>query len=559
MTQISPVFVRRRARLAQIVSVAHRYGLADWAARADGLGVTDRIARRLAEPELVGLSTGARLRGALTELGTTWIKFGQMLSLRADLVGDEIAAELERLHHEVPPDPPGVARALVEAELGRPIDELFASFDEEPFASGSVAQVHRATLHDGTEVAVKVLHHGTADEVLGDLELMRALAHYLESRDPDLARFRPTAVVGEFEQMLRAAIDLREELRNLEQFRANFADDPDVVIPAPHRDHSSAQVLTMDFVAGPAVTDRAAVEAAGWDVDELVARIADVYLVMVFRDGLYHADPHPRNLVLCGPTKFAMLDFGDVGRVSRPRRRQLQSIAIAVGSRDAAGVADVVIEMTSPPPGTDLERVRADLEAWLERYLRVDVADLDMLAILESGLRVMHDHRLRLPADLSLMFRVLARLQGLAHALDSDVQVATMLQPYVGSLVLEQADPVELARRMGRAAHRWERLLSTLPDDLRALVAQARSGELGVDVRVRDVDRQIDHLVDGLVASASVLASSQLLSRRTQPTVAGVSVPGLVAAAIAAITWRRLAAKRSGHRGIIARSRRLLR
>ena len=231
------------------------------------MGPVESLVSRAVSPEEKEASDGERLRGALTELGTTYIKFGQMLSLRPDVVGEDIASELSKLQATVPPTRPVSAERNAEAQLGRPVAELFGSFDAEPFASGSVAQVHRATLVDGTAVAVKVLHDGADVKVGEDLELMQALAAYLEEEDPELAQLRPTILVGEFAGMMDAAIDLRQELANLQRFRANFADEPDVVIPTPYPDLSRQKVLTMAMISGHPFTDRASVEAAGWDVE----------------------------------------------------------------------------------------------------------------------------------------------------------------------------------------------------------------------------------------------------------------------------------------------------
>ena len=552
--------VRHRDRLREIGEVVARFGLADWVSRSKGLdevtSMTGLVTRK-ADPMLATMSQGERLRGALVELGTTWVKFGQMLSLRSDLVGDEVARELTKLQAEVPADPPGVARACVEAELGGSTDELYASFEVEPFASGSVAQVHHATLTDGTEVVVKVVHDGADRKVLEDLDLMRAVARYVESNDPELAQFRPTILVDEFAQMMQSAVDLSQELDNLQRFTANFAGEPDVVIPTGYPDRSSRRVLTMSLIQGTTLEDRGTIEATGWDVDTLVKRATELYLEMIFRDGIYHADPHPGNFLLPDGEHMAILDFGDVGRLSTQRRLQLESLVIAVVAKDVDELTDVILELTSPPPGVDLPKLRSDIDAWMNRYLLAGVAQLDMAGIVNSGMALMHTHRLVLPADLALLFRVLLRLQGLGRGIDADVQVAELLRPYVEQMASERFDPRRMVHRAARTARSWEHLVADLPEELHAILEQIRTGDLGVDFRIHDSDGGIDRIVDGLLASASVLASAQLLSRRAGPTIGGVSLPGLVAVGVGVITWQRLAAKRAGRRSMLSRARRL--
>ena len=415
MPGLPAALVRHHERLDEIGEVFTKYGFAAWVQRGSGLAsarVMEGLIDRYVDPEIVAMSDGERLRRALTELGTTWIKFGQMLSLRPDVVGDDVAGELAKLQAAVPPDPTGVAQLLVERELGGSVSDLYRAFDPDPMASGSVAQVHRATLHDGTAVVVKVLHDGVEHRVLEDLELMEGIAAYLEHEDPGLAQLRPTVIVGEFSQMLHDAIDLSKELQNLQRFALNFVDEPDIVIPTPYPELSRRRVLTMSLISGAPFTDRAAVEATGWDVEALVRRAADVYLEMIFRDSLYHADPQPGNLLLPDGSHIA------IPRLRRCRARLFDAQAPARrlgdcrGTHDLDGLIDVIVEVTTPSPTVDMNRLRSQIDAWLNRYLLIGVGHLDMAGIINTGMQLLHDNGLVLPADLSLLFRVMLRAPG---------------------------------------------------------------------------------------------------------------------------------------------------
>ncbi|MFF1878986.1 ABC1 kinase family protein [Leifsonia sp. NPDC058230] len=558
MSDVAGVMVRQRHRISEIARVLRRYGFARLAANAaaatgESGSARASFAERNADPALVQMSAGARLRSALSELGTTWIKFGQMLSLRPDIVGVDVADELSKLQAAVPADAPGLAEKRVAGALGMPVADAFATFESDPMASGSVAQVHRAILDDGTPVAVKVLHDGAEERVVSDLELMSALATFAEANDPELARFSPTTLVAEFDTMMRAAIDLTQELDSLKTFRANFAEEPDVLIPKPYPERSAKQVLTMELMTGRPFADRAALERDGWDVDALSRRASDIYLEMVFRDGIYHADPHPGNFLLPDPEHIAILDFGDVGRLTGARKEQLEDLLLAVSKRSVDGVTDAVIEITDAPADVDVNALRGDIDLWLSRYLKGSVADLDTSGMLRSGSALLRKHRLTFPSDLALLFRVLLRLQGLGQRLGTSQSITDLLEPYLRRMTLERLDPRRLAHRLVRATKSWERLLTSLPDDVRKVFGQLRAGTVAVDFKVHDTDGSVPQLVDGILASASILAASQLLSRKTGPLIAGVSVPGAVSVAVGVVTWHRLQMKRPGYRKTVTR------
>jgi ubiquinone biosynthesis protein len=541
--------------------VLGRYGfarLADDAGAALDTGLRATLVTRIADPDLAALSSGQRLRGALSELGTTWIKFGQMLSLHPDLVGNDVAAELAQLQSSVPPDPPGSAESTIKAELDVEVGEAFGTFEATPMASASVAQVHRASLKDGTPVVVKVVHRGAQAKVLDDLELMRALAGFLEDHDEALAAYSPTVLVEEFDTMMRAAIDLRQELGNLQLFTANFADEHDVVIPTPDPELSSTSVLTMSLLTGTKVAGRDSVIATGWDVDDLVRRASNIYLEMVFRDGVYHADPHPGNFLLLDAQHLAILDFGDIGHLSGPRKNQLEALLMAVGSRDVDEITDIVIDITHAPADIDTDRLSGQIETWLSRYLGGSVADLDFVGMVNSGMQIMHSNRLTFPSDLGLLFRVFVQLQGLGSSVGAKVSLTELLQPYWEQMMLDRLNPVSVGRRALRTLRGWERLLATAPTKLRPILRQLQDGTIGVEFRIHDADGVTDRLIDGILAAASILASAELIGRRTGPRIRDVSIPGAVAATVGVVTWQRLIANRAGHRSSLSRIRQLI-
>jgi ubiquinone biosynthesis protein len=328
-------------------------------------------------------------------------------------------------------------------------------------------------------------------------------------------------------------------------------------MPTPYPELSRRRVLTMSLISGAPFADRASVEATGWNVDELVRRAAEIYLEMIFRDSLYHADPQPGNLLIPDGTHIAILDFGDVGRISSIRRRQLEDLVIAAGTNDVDGFIDVIVEITTPPPTVDMNKLRSQIDVWLNRNLLIGVGHLDMAAIVTTGMQLLHQNGLVLPADLSLLFRVMLELQGLGRDLGTEVRVTELLQPYMKRLLAERFDPRRLARHAGRTMRGWDRVAASLPGDIEDIVQQVRAGRLAIDFRVHDADGAVDHLVDGLVAAASVLGSAQLLSRRTGPTVGSISLPGLVAAGVGMVTWQRLVRRRRERKTWVSRAREL--
>src|SRR5947207_10475065 len=327
LTEI-PQLARNLGRLVEIGRTLVKYGLADGLARLDYRFVR-RIARGTEIARLSAFTPEARIRLVLTDLGTTFIKFGQVLSTRRDVIGPVLGDELAQLQANVPGDPYPVTKATIEEELGRPLVELFPEFEQTPLASASIGQVHRATLHDGRKVVVKVQHPGIARRVANDLAILSELASLAEQFLPDLRPYRPVALVAEFQRVLTRELDFRRELRHLQMFRGQFAADPCVRFPEPYPAFSTGRVLTMEYLDGVAFTGIEKVAAAGGDPEELARRGARIFLEMIFRDGLFHADPHPGNVLYmpatepCPNGSIGLLDVGMVGRLDARLRERI--------------------------------------------------------------------------------------------------------------------------------------------------------------------------------------------------------------------------------------------
>ncbi|MEN8235398.1 MAG: AarF/UbiB family protein [Actinomycetota bacterium] len=540
--------VHNSKRVGQIISTIAHYGYASWVTG----GMPDQFrsaASHIGDRSLLEMSDGERLRHICLDLGTTFIKIGQLLSTRSDLVGEEIASELASLQGHVPPDPPDVIRATLESELGRPIEEVFTEFNDEPLGSASIAQVHAAQLIDGTEVVVKIQHAGVRDLIEKDLDILEALAVLVEAHDDELALYRPVAVASQLRRSLLAEIDFNLEAANLSRFRENFADEPDVVIPEPYLEASSGAALTMSFLEGAPLSD--VISDLGEKADTFARRGAEIYIEMVFRDSMFHADPHPGNIVMMDGDRVGFLDFGKVGRIDDDLSDLIDDIVIAALSRDLDGLSDGIIRICDAPPTLDRGALRSDLGDWIDRYISVGAANIDMSGAADAADKILRRHRLFMPPDVVLLMRTLVQLQGMLVETGVDVTIQEVLEPYAAMIAARQFAPKRLLRGARRTARDYERLIETFPVDAAAILEGIRRGLIEIPLDVRGLDRSVNRLVYAAITATLFAGSSRLWSSKVPPTIGGVSVPGAVGTIAAGAFAIRLlrAAHRAGGLG----------
>ncbi len=535
---------RNAKRVGEIVGVLAKYGLSDWATHLH----YDWIQERLRSPEgqsIAELTTGERLRLAFTELGTTFIKLGQMLSTRPDLVGPEVARELTRLQTRVPADAFETIRDTIESDLKRPLEAMFLEFETEPIAAASIAQVHGARLPSGEEVVVKVQRRGIADKIMPDLEILAGLAELAEKHVPQARPYQPSAVVRRFRRSLLRELDFTTERRNLEEFARRFADDETVHFPGTHADTCSRRVLTMERLDGILGNNAEGLAASGEDLDEFARRGARMYLQMIFRDGFYHADPHPGNLMLLPGGVVGVLDCGMTGRIDEELSEAIEEVVMTLVDRRSADLADIVLRIGSTPPGIPRDQLQADLGDFVSDYAGRSVHDLDLSGALESILEIVRRYRITLPPAFSLLLRTLVELEGTAQRLSPAFSLAEVLVPYYGTLVRQRLAPRRILGRFRQVYRHWERFFDVLPRDLAEVLARVRDGSFQVHLDHRHLDPVINRLVMGVVTAALFLGSTMLWSTKAAPVVGNISVFGGAGYAVSLyFAWRLLRAIR---------------
>lgn len=516
---------RNARRAGEILAVLTKYGLADWAKGLHLAWIQDRL-RSPEGQRISDLSTGERLRLAFTELGTTFIKLGQVLSTRPDLVGPEVARELSHLQTGTPADPFETVRQVIETELGEPIEALFAEFEPEPVASASIAQAHGARLPSGEEVIVKVQHAGIAEKIFADLEILAGLAELAEKHVPQAHQYQPAAVVRHFRRTLLRELDFTSERRNLEEFTRHFADDDTVHFPSAFPEVSSRRVLTMERLDGILGNDAEGLASSDAELDEFARRGAQMYLQMIFRDGFYHADPHPGNLMLLPGGVVGVLDCGMTGRIDEGLSHAIEELLMAVVDRNSSDLAETVLRVGSAPVGVPRDRLQADLADFVADYAGQSIQDLDLSGALNSILEIVRRYHITLPPALSLLLRTLVELEGTAQQLSPTFSLAEVLRPFYATLLRQRLSPKRMLGRLHHAYRHWERFIETLPRDLSEVLDRVRDGTFHVHLDHRHLDPVINRLVLGIVTAALFLGSSLLWSTKAPPVIAGVSIFG---------------------------------
>ncbi|MBB5036954.1 ABC1 kinase family protein [Prosthecobacter dejongeii] len=539
---------RHAKRLGEIAAVLGKYGLADLFGGFDYPWLNNRL--RSADGQVLSdLTTPARVRMAMTELGTTFIKLGQMLSTRPDLVGAEMANELAELQSNVPAEPVESAHAILLEDLGQPAEELFAEFADIPLAAASIAQVYKARLHTGEHVVVKIRRSGIEAKSTTDLEIVQAMAELLEKHSPALRPYQPVAIVRQFRKALLREMDFTYEKRNIEEFTRNFADEANVRIPAVYADLCSSQIITMEHLQGVPGTDIEALRRSGENLAEFARRGANMYLEMVFRDGFYHADPHPGNLMLLPGCVVGVIDCGQVGRIDDELRDEVESLLLAIVENDSSQVTEQVLRLGSVPPDFNRERLRGDLDEFMADFVGHPLSDINVGHALTSLIEIIRRYHITLPPPLAVLLKTLIVLEGTSRRFSPEVSLAELMQPFCQRMILRRLSPTRLVRRARRTYRDWDRLLSALPRDLTDLLARFRDGTLTVHLDHRHLDPIINRLVLGVLTAAIFLGSSQLWSSNAKPLLWGVSVFGALGYMISVyLGWRLLRAiRKSGN------------
>lgn len=536
-----PQLYRNANRWREIVSVLSKYQLAGWLGRFE-LPIATNLLKDSEGAAISRISHEARVRRAMEELGPAFIKLGQVLSTRPDLVGAALADELVLLQSSAPEDKGDWIRSTIEADLCGTLEECFAEFEMQPVASASIGQVHRARLNDGRLVAVKVRHEHIQEQAAVDTDILIGLASLAE-RLPELKNYRPTAIATEFQRTLLRELDFSHERRRLEQFGEYFCKSDDVCVPAPIPELCSSRVLTAEWLEGRKVSDPE-LRSNGADLELVARRGAQAFLTMVFEHGVYHADPHPGNLIVLPGDRVGLIDFGMVGRLGDRMREDLEDMISAVVNNDSQMLTTVVTKVGSTPTDLDEAALGMDVADFVDHYGSQPISGLDLSGALHELIGIIRRHQIVLPASLAMLLKLMIMLEGTSRKLSPDFSLIEILAPLQRRALVRRFSPVRQARRMRRLFFETERLAETLPRRLGNLLEQVQSGRFDVHLDHRGLEPSVNRLVLGMMTSALFLGSSLMVSHGVMPIriwpLEGTSAPGLAGVVLSAMLGLRL-------------------
>lgn len=517
-----PHLFRNARRWTEILAILSKFGLADWLSRLN----IDFVKDRLKAPDgaaLARLSQAERIRLAIIALGPAFIKFGQLLSTRPDVVGVTLANELAKLQADVPGDPFEDIRQVIEKERGSRLEDLFMRFDREPIASASIGQVHLAQLSGGQEVVVKVQHTGITRVIETDLDILAGLAHLAE-RVEEFRPYQPRALVAEMSQTMMKELDFRRELRNLQHFAMAFRNSPIVAIPEAMPELSGERVLVMERMSGFKLGDlvhseNGFCEGAPDHAERpaIAKRGAELYLEMIFENGRYHGDPHPGNVMILRDSRIGLIDFGMVGRISESLREDIESLLMAMVNRDVPLLVSIVRRIGSCPEDLDEASLGNDIADFTGHFATQSMATFNMSSALNEFVSIVRRYHVMLPGEAAMLIKVLVQLEGTGRLLDPQFSLMEIMKPFHRKLLIRRMSPIRQARKFRRLMMQVEQLMETLPASITSILQQVQRGKFDVHLDHRRLGPSVNRLVLGMMTSALFLGSSWLLSNKVPP------------------------------------------
>ncbi|MDP3028699.1 MAG: AarF/UbiB family protein [Deltaproteobacteria bacterium] len=544
-------------RYGHIATVFIRYGFGDLLDRLKARYYVPwrrRLSRKERE-EIRRLSTPERVRLAFEELGPTFIKFGQILSSRPDLLTQDFIREFSKLQDKVPPFPFGAAKHIIESQLGRPLAELFESFEEMPVAAASLSQVHKAKTKTGDEVAVKVQRPGIESTIETDIRILYDLATLAERRLPETRHYEPVRIIDEFARTIRRELDFVREGRNIDRARKYFAGDETVYIPRVYRELTASKVVTMEYIHGIKISDLEQLQAAGLDRKTIAINGANLILKEVFECRFFHADPHPGNLFVLENNVIAPVDFGMIGMLDEETAHQMATILMAVVDKDVDSLVDALLAIGLTPEPIDRINFRLELSDFLERYYEVPLKELNIGVIMDELMDIIRRYRLRLPSDMVMMIKALVINEGVGRMLYPEFNIVEHARPYARELLIRRMEPSRWLKEVSKTVREAAVFLKKLPSDAGEILSKVKKDELtiqfqhrGLEKFIRELDRSSNRLSFAVVIAALIIGSSLIFQTGFGPRLFGYPLLGLAGFLLASILgiWLLIGILRSG-------------
>ena len=534
---------RHMQRYRQILTVLFRYGFGDLVnilKIEQYIEIGFQMISRKRREKIERLTRAERVRMALAELGPTFIKMGQILSTRPDLLPVGFIRELGKLQDHVPSFEYAKAKKIVEMELNGPINEVFEYFDEVPMASASIGQVHRARLADGEEVVVKIQRPDIRKTVEVDLEIILHLAILMEKHLKDMEVHRPTLIVEEFARSLEKELDYLVEVSHQERFAAQFFNDSNVYVPKVYREASTSRILTMEYISGIKASEIPLLEEADLDRREIARRGFDLIMNQIFVHGFFHADPHPGNIFILPDNVICYLDFGMMGRMVRESRENFADLIMGIVRQDEIRAADALLRLTISDEEPNRPSLERDVADFIDHHFYRPLNELDLGKLLQQLLEMGARHRLRVPADLFLMIKALSTVEGLGKVLDPDFDATKQVTPFVRRVRLERLHPKRIAGDMVDSGSEFIRLLKEVPGEVREILKQTRQGKVKIEFEHRGLetmlsthDRISNRLAFAIVLASLLIGSSLIVLSDIPPKWHEIPIIGLAGFSVA--------------------------
>lgn len=488
-----------------------------------------------ANSETLALSKWKRIRLAFEELGPTFIKLGQILSNRPDLIPEKLIIELEKLQSEVPPFPGNIAKQIVEEQLPQPFDEVFAWFDEKSIASASIAQVHKAKLKTGEIVAVKIQRPNIKKTIEVDIEIMLHLAELLEKHIAEFQSISPIRIVEEFAETIKKEIDFNYETSYIERFKKMFENNRSIYVPKIFKQFSSKKILILEFIIGVKINNIEQLKAMGITPKEIAGKGTSLILKQIFDFGFFHADPHPGNILIMPDHRICFLDFGMMGSISQRYRNYLSDFMIAFVSNDVRKLVKILIQFSQTSTQINLNELENQLSELIERFTYLPLKDIDMSEVLDKSFKLVLSYELRLPPIMYLLSKSIVTIEGVARQLDPDFNMIAYIKPYAKKLIKRRLSPLRVSKDIYLSGVELAQLMQEFPFEARDLISQLKRGNLkvcfehrGLESFMHKLDQITNRIAFAIVIAALIIGSSIIVYAAIPPLIKDVSLIGII-------------------------------